>query len=70
LITAAPADRIAAVSAPNPPSTTTAGNGPEPLGNCTLAEKLELRPLCDTFTEILELDTDPETVVGFAGLSP
>ena len=58
------------MSAPNPPSTTTAGNGPEPDGNCTLAEKLELRPPCDTFTLMLELETVPVTLAGLAGFSP
>jgi hypothetical protein len=58
------------VSAPNPPSTITAGNGPVPLGSWTLAEKLALRPLCDTFTVTPLLDTVPVTVAGFAGFSP
>ncbi len=69
-MTAAPAARMVAVSAPNPPRTTTAGNGPVPLGSWTLAEKLALRPLCDTFTVMLVLETVPVTLAGFAGLSP
>src|SRR4029078_6534656 len=69
-MTAAPAARIVAVSAPNPPSTTTAGNGPVPLGNCTLAEKLELRPAFVTFTVMLVLDTVPVTLCGRGGFSP
>lgn len=44
-MTAAPAALMVAVSAPNPPTTTTAGKGPEPLGSSTLAEKLALLPL-------------------------
>ncbi|WP_353850256.1 hypothetical protein [Solwaraspora sp. WMMA2065] len=48
----------------------TAGWGPDPLGSWTLAEKLELRPLCETFTVMLELVMVPVTVAGFAGLSP
>jgi hypothetical protein len=69
-MTAAPAALMAAVSAPNPPRTTTAGKGPEPLGRETLAEKLELLPLWLTFTEMLEFETVPVTLVGFAGFSP
>ncbi len=62
---------MVAVSAPNPPSTTTAGYGPlPPLGSCTLAEKLAVRPLWATFTVMLVLETVPLTVCGFAGLSP
>ncbi len=69
-MTAAPAALIVAVSAPNPPTTTTAGNGPEPLGSWTLAEKLALRPFCDTFTVMVVLETVPVTLAGLAGLSP
>src|SRR5690349_15483032 len=69
-MTAAPAALIAAVSAPNPPSTTTAGNGPEPLGSSTLAEKLELRPPWATLTVMVVEDTVPETVAGLTGFSP
>ena len=61
---------MVAVSAPNPPSTTTAGNGPVPLGSWTLAEKLELLPLCVTFTVMLVLETVPVTLAGLAGFSP
>ncbi len=69
-MTAAPAARMVAVSAPNPPTTTTAGKGPDPLGSWTPAEKLALRPLCVTFTVMLVLDTVPVTLAGFAGFSP
>src|SRR5689334_20601484 len=50
----------------------TAGKGPEPplVGSWTLAEKLELRPFWLTLTVMLELETVPVTLDGFAGLSP
>jgi hypothetical protein len=67
---ATPVARMVAVSAPNPPTTTTAGNGPVPLGSCTPAEKLALRPLFVTFTVMPVLDTVPVTLCGFAGFSP
>src|SRR3954454_19545155 len=69
-MTATPEPRIVLVSAPSPPTTTTAGKGPVPPGSCTLAEKLALRPLADAFTVMLELDTVPVTVGGFAGFWP
>jgi hypothetical protein len=69
-MTAAPAALMVAVSAPKPPSTTTAGNGPVPLGSWTLAEKLALRPWSDTFTVMLLFETVPVTVAGFAGFCP
>jgi hypothetical protein len=61
---------MVAVSAPNPPRTTTAGNGPVPLGSSTLAEKLELLPWCVTLTVMLVFDTVPVTLCGFPGFSP
>ena len=39
----------------------TAGNGPVPLGRLTPAEKLADRPLCDTLTVMLVLETVPVT---------
>jgi hypothetical protein len=69
-MTAAPAALMVAVSAPNPPSTTTTGNGPVPLGSSTRDEKLELLPLWETLTVMLLLDTVPVTVAGFGGFSP
>ena len=69
-MTAAPAARIAAVSAPNPPYTTTAGNGPVPLGSWTLAEKLELLPWWVAFTVMLVRETVPVTLAGLPGFSP
>ena len=70
-MTAAPEDLMVAVSAPNPPSTTTAGKGPLPLvGSCTLAEKPALLPLCVTFTVMLLFETVPVTLAGFTGFSP
>ncbi len=68
-MTAAPAALIVAVSAPSPPTTITAGNGPLPLGSSTFAEKPALRPWSDTFTVMLLEETVPETV-GFAGFWP
>src|SRR5690242_5458290 len=61
---------MVAVSAPIPPTTTTAGNGPVPLGSCTPAEKLELRPLFVTFTVMVVLVTVPVTLAGLGGLAP
>lgn len=61
---------MVAVSAPNPPTTTTAGKGPVPLGSSTRAEKVELLPLCATLTVTVLLDTVPVTVAGLAGFSP
>jgi hypothetical protein len=61
---------MVAVSAPNPPSTTTAGKGPEPLGSWTLAEKLELLPLSVTFTVMPVFETVPVTLAGFPGFWP
>lgn len=61
---------MAAVSAPNPPRTTTAGKGPVPLGSETLAEKLELLPLWLTFTVMPVLETVPVTLDGLGGFSP
>jgi hypothetical protein len=52
---AAPAALIVAVSAPRPPRTTTAGNGPVPLGRLTDAEKLALLPWSETLTVMLVL---------------
>jgi hypothetical protein len=67
---AAPAALMVAVSAPNPPTTTTAGKGPVPLGSWTPAEKLAVRPLAETFTVMRVLETVPVTLAGLAGLSP
>ncbi|GAB3848191.1 hypothetical protein GCM10027610_069410 [Dactylosporangium cerinum] len=61
---------MAAVSAPKPPRTTTAGKGPVPPGSSTRAEKLALLPLWVTFTVTPVLDTVPVTLCGFAGFSP
>src|SRR4051794_15882257 len=69
-MTATPAARMVAVSAPSPPTTTTAGNGPVPAGSCTLAEKLALRPWSDTFTVMFVEETVPVTLAGFAGFVP
>lgn len=69
-MTAAPAALIAAVSAPNPPYTITAGKGPLPLGRSTPAENDALRPLCETFTVICVRDTVPVTLAGRPGFSP
>jgi hypothetical protein len=69
-MTAAPAALMAAVSAPNPPRTTTAGKGPVPLGSCTLAEKPALLPLWEAFTVMLVAETVPVTLDGLAGFSP
>ena len=69
-MTAAPAALMVAVSAPNPPTTTTAGNGPVPLGSSTPAEKLALRPFSPAFTVMLVFETVPVTLAGFAGFSP
>jgi hypothetical protein len=69
-MTAAPAALMDAVSAPNPPRTTTAGKGPVPDGSSTRAEKLELLPWWLTFTVMLLLETVPVTVCGLAGFSP
>src|SRR5919201_1066385 len=67
---ATPAPWMVAVSAPSPPTTTTAGNGPLPPGRLTLAEKLALRPLSDTFTVMLVRETVPVTLAGRAGFVP
>ncbi|GED89496.1 hypothetical protein TNCT6_65810 [Streptomyces sp. 6-11-2] len=61
---------MVAVSAPSPPSTMTAGKGPEPLGRLTLAEKLAFLPWSDTFTVMLLADTVPVTLAGLAGFWP
>lgn len=58
------------MSAPNPPSTTTAGNGPVPLGSWTPAEKPALLPLWVTFTVMVVFETVPVTAAGRAGFSP
>src|SRR4051794_40319945 len=67
---AAPAALIVAVSAPRPPRTTTAGNGPVPPGRLTEGEKVALLPWLDTFTVMLVLVTVPVTLCGRAGFSP
>src|SRR6266516_2638724 len=61
-MTATPEPRMVFVSAPSPPTTTTAGKGPVPLGSCTLAEKLALLPLADALTVMLVRDTVPVTL--------
>ena len=70
MMMATPAPWMVAVSAPSPPTTMTAGKGPVPLGTLTLAEKLALWPLSDTFTEMLVRETVPVTVAGLPGLVP
>ncbi len=69
-MTATPAALMALMSAPNPPYTTTTGNGPLPLGTSTGAEKLELRPWWETLTVMLVRETVPVTLDGLPGFSP
>jgi len=45
------------------------GKGPEPLGRSTPAEKLALRPLCETFTVMPVPETVPVTLDGLPGFS-
>ena len=50
--------------------TTTAGNGPVPLGRLTEAENEALRPWLATFTVMFVPETVPLTLCGLPGFSP